>query len=38
MALCDGLASSGEVEVTVLTTDTNGPKVSDRVQIDENPL
>ena len=33
MALCDGLAASGAVNVTVLTTDSNGPNVSDRVDI-----
>lgn len=38
MAVCDGLAASGAVDVTVLTTDSNGPKVSDRVKVDSNPL
>lgn len=37
MALCDGLAASGAVAVSVLTTDSNGPRVSDRVEIDSNP-
>lgn len=38
MALCDGLAASGAVKVSVLTTDSNGPKVSDCVKIDSNPM
>ena len=38
MALCDGLASSRKVKVAVLTTDSNGPKVSDRVEVERNPL
>ena len=38
MAVCDGLAASGAVDVTVLTTDSNGPKVADRVEVDGNPV
>lgn len=38
MALCDGLASSQVVKVSVLTTDSNGPKIFDRVEVERNPL
>ncbi len=38
MAMCDGLAASGAVELTVLTTDSNGPKAADRVDVDSNPM
>lgn len=38
MSLCDGLASSRKVKVSVLTTDSNGPKVTDRVEVEQNPL
>lgn len=36
-AICDGVALNSEFEVRVLTTDTAGPKISDRVHAEKNP-
>ncbi|MCW8194206.1 glycosyltransferase [Proteobacteria bacterium 005FR1] len=37
-ALCDGAAQDEEIELRVITTDTAGPKLSDRVQFWSNPV